>query len=83
MGDRSFRVEPIKCSGTVVKSCDNSILFFDDTHTALYYVPFSRILSWSFLRDDVSPDLTLYDLREDDPVEISVPAWLLLKEKVL
>lgn len=82
MGDRSYRIEPVVCRGVVVKGCESSILFFDDTHTALYYIPFSRILSWRFLGDQVSSELYLHDLQEDDPIEVSVPRWLLIKEGI-
>lgn len=79
MGDRSYRIEPVSCRGSVVSNHEKAFLFFDDTHDLLYYVPFRILVDWKFLGKNSSPDLSLRDLGPDDPLEIQVPFWLLEK----
>lgn len=83
MGERSYRLQPVTCRGTVVRGCDNSILFFDETNVALYYVPFSIVMRWKYLGINSSPELALHDLGEDDPIELDLPYWLVAKEAKL
>ena len=83
MGERSYRLQPVTVKGTVVRRCDSSFLFFDETNTALYYVPFSRIIDWKYLGSRHSIGLEMHHLDEDDPVQFDLPYWLVAKEAKL
>ena len=81
MGERSYRIQPVSCRGYVVSNHDKSFLFFDDTNELLYYVPYKSLFDWKFLGGGASPNLDLYDLGPDDPLEIQVPWWLIDKAR--